>query len=120
MKEEVVVFRANEFLRTQARLRFPKDFPDGRVVKNLPCKAGDMGSIPGWGTKVPHAMWCREVGGREGCTGFVSHSQFFPETREGSLTQVVSGKASQSVKLSLKKQVEIFQGWRGCVLGRGH
>ena len=54
MKEEVVVFRANEFLRTQARLRFPKDFPDGRVVKNLPCKAGDMGSIPGWGTKVPH------------------------------------------------------------------
>ena len=54
MKEEVVVFRANEFLRTQARLRFPKDFPDGRVVKNLPCKAGDMGSIPGWGTKIPH------------------------------------------------------------------
>ena len=55
MKEEVVVFRANEFLRTQARLRFPKDFPDGPVVKNLPCKAGDMGSIPGWGTKIPHA-----------------------------------------------------------------
>ena len=25
----------------------PGDFPDGPVVKNLPCNAGDMGSIPG-------------------------------------------------------------------------
>ena len=32
-----------------------KDFPDGPVVKNLPCKAEDTGSIPGWGTKIPHA-----------------------------------------------------------------
>ena len=32
------------------------DFPDGPVVKNLPCKAGDVGSIPGWGTKIPHAL----------------------------------------------------------------
>ena len=55
MDEEVVVFRANEFLRTQAILRFPRDFPDGPVVKNPPCKAGNMGSIPSWGTKIPHA-----------------------------------------------------------------
>ena len=25
------------------------------MVKNLPCNAEDMGSIPGWGTKTPHA-----------------------------------------------------------------
>ena len=31
------------------------DFPGGAVVKNLPSNAGDMGSIPGWGTKIPHA-----------------------------------------------------------------
>ena len=31
------------------------DFPDGPVVKNLPCNAGDAGLIPGWGTKIPHA-----------------------------------------------------------------
>ena len=31
-------------------------FPGGSVVKNPPCNAGDMGSIPGWGTKIPHAM----------------------------------------------------------------
>ena len=26
------------------------------MVKNLPCNARDMGSIPGWGTKIPPAM----------------------------------------------------------------
>ena len=32
-----------------------KDLPGGPVVKNPPSNAGDMGSIPGWGTKMPHA-----------------------------------------------------------------
>ena len=32
-----------------------KDFPDGPVVKDPPANAGDMGSIPGQGTKIPHA-----------------------------------------------------------------
>ena len=32
-----------------------KDFPSGPVIKDLPSKAGDVGSIPGWGTKVPYA-----------------------------------------------------------------
>ena len=31
------------------------DFPGGPVVKNPPSNAGDVGSIPGWGTKIPHA-----------------------------------------------------------------
>ena len=26
------------------------------MVKNLPCHAGDTGSIPGQGTKIPYAM----------------------------------------------------------------
>ena len=26
------------------------------MVKNLPCSAGDTGSLPGRGTKIPHAM----------------------------------------------------------------
>ena len=30
-------------------------FPDGPVVKNPPCNAGDMGSMLGPGTKIPHA-----------------------------------------------------------------
>ena len=33
-----------------------KDFPGGPVVKNPPSKAGDTGSIPDRGTKIPHAV----------------------------------------------------------------
>ena len=32
-----------------------RDFPGGPEVKNPPSNAGDAGSIPGRGTKVPHA-----------------------------------------------------------------
>ena len=32
-----------------------RDFPGAPVAENLPCNAGDMGSIPGGGTKIPHA-----------------------------------------------------------------
>ena len=31
-------------------------FPGGPVVKNPPSNAGDTGSNPGRGTKIPHAM----------------------------------------------------------------
>ena len=34
----------------------PWDFPGGPVVGNLPCNTGDVGSTPGLGTKIPHAM----------------------------------------------------------------
>ena len=32
-----------------------RDFPGSPVVKNLPCNAGDIGSIPGQGAKILHA-----------------------------------------------------------------
>ena len=32
-----------------------RDFPGGPVVKKPPSNAGDAGSIPGRGTKIPHA-----------------------------------------------------------------
>ena len=32
------------------------DFPRGPATKNLSSNAGDAGSIPGWGTKIPHVM----------------------------------------------------------------
>ena len=44
-------------------LHFPKiqmlrfwDFSSSLVVKIPPCSAGDLGSIPGRGTKIPHAV----------------------------------------------------------------
>ena len=30
------------------------DFPGGPVVKHLPSSAGNLGSVPGRGTKIPH------------------------------------------------------------------
>ena len=32
------------------------DFPGGPVVKTSPSNAGGVGSISGWGAKVPHAL----------------------------------------------------------------
>ena len=32
------------------------DYTGGPVLKNPPCNAGDMGSNPGEGTKIPHAV----------------------------------------------------------------
>ena len=32
-----------------------QDFPGGPVVENPPSNAGDMGSIPGWGTQILQA-----------------------------------------------------------------
>ena len=31
------------------------DFPGGPVVENPPYNAGDIGLVPGQGTKIPHA-----------------------------------------------------------------
>ena len=41
---------------SQTKKMRTRDFPGGPVVKNLPSNAGDKGSIPGQGTKIPHAM----------------------------------------------------------------
>ena len=42
------------------------DFPGGPVVKNHTFTAGDVGSIPGRGTKILHDAWCsQEKKGKE-------------------------------------------------------
>ena len=38
------------------RLRSFKDFSGGPVVKTLPSNTGGVGSIPGWGAKITHAL----------------------------------------------------------------
>ena len=37
------------------KVQTSRDFPGGPVVKNPPSNAGDAGSIPGRGTKIPRA-----------------------------------------------------------------
>ena len=34
-----------------------RDFPGSLVIKTLPSKARSIGSVPGWGAKIPHASW---------------------------------------------------------------
>ena len=36
------------------------DFPESPVVKTPYFTAGDTGSIPGWGTKIPNAEQCNQ------------------------------------------------------------
>ena len=40
---------------TYVKVKTFRDVPGGPVVKNPPSSAGDVGSIPGWGTKIPRA-----------------------------------------------------------------
>ena len=44
------------FWRVFASRRTERDFPGGPVVRNLPSNAGDMGSTPGLGTKIPRGL----------------------------------------------------------------
>ena len=37
-----------------------RDFPGGPVVKTSPSNSGGVGSIPGWGTKIPRAFWLKK------------------------------------------------------------
>ena len=40
---------------TSIKKNIIRDFSGSPVVKNLPSSARDMGSVPGGGTKIPHA-----------------------------------------------------------------
>ena len=51
-----VVVRSCQFGRVKDKMWWGRDFPGGPVVKNPPSNAGDTGSIPGEGTKIPHAV----------------------------------------------------------------
>jgi len=43
----------------EGRLR---DFPGGSEVGTLPSNAGGVGSGPGWGSGIPHALWLKNQG----------------------------------------------------------
>ena len=45
--------QTNKKLKREQRRSY---FPPGPVVENLPSSAGDVGLIPGRGTKTPHTM----------------------------------------------------------------
>ena len=50
-------FRPEKFLRQGFKIwLFWGDVPGGPVVKTLPSNTGGVGSIPGQGPKIPHAL----------------------------------------------------------------
>jgi len=53
--EAALWFSPFNFPDLKLEIRLTGDFPSDPVVKNPLCNA-DMDSIPGWGTKIPHAM----------------------------------------------------------------
>ena len=48
------------FMESAFTLKASSDFPGGPVVKILPSNVGGTGSIPGQGTKIPHAARCSQ------------------------------------------------------------
>lgn len=56
-----------------------KDSPGGPAVRNPPCNAEDVGSTPGWGTRIPHPWMCathrsrHTVPGESACLNKTSH-----------------------------------------------
>ena len=36
------------------------DFPGGPKVKTLPSNAMGVALIPGWGARIPHALWSKK------------------------------------------------------------
>ena len=51
-----VTYRLNNNNNRYYAMKYYRDFLEGPVVKNLPCNAGDTGSIPSGGTKIPHVL----------------------------------------------------------------
>ena len=47
--------KTTEVKHSSCKDKAVRNFPGGPVVKNPSCNAGDTGSIPGRGTKIPHA-----------------------------------------------------------------
>ena len=50
----IVSFDEQKFKIIKSSYHILGDFLGGPVDKNLPCNSGDVSSIPGWGTKIPH------------------------------------------------------------------
>ena len=56
-----------------------RDFPRGPVVKNLPFNAGDVGSVPGEGTKILRATEQLSLG--TATAEPVCHNQCAPQAK---------------------------------------
>ena len=90
-----------------------ENFPGGPSVKNLPSNAGDVGWIPGWGTKISHASG--KLSPRTATTEPVCHNQrslcAAVQTQHSPLNQKTYDMASPSKHLHAKVE-EGNQPWQ--------
>ena len=56
------------------------EFPGGSVVKAPGFTAGGVGSIPGWGTKIPYTAWHGKKKKSEILGKLYLSEAFFPRT----------------------------------------
>ena len=63
------------------------DFPGGPVVKTSPSNAGGVGSIPGWGAKIPHALGPKNqnIEQKQYCNTFNKDSKNGPHQKKKNL-----------------------------------
>ena len=80
-----------------------RDFPGGPVVRNLPCNAGNVGSIPGWGTKIP-----RVVGATEPmCLNYRTRNK--TTTKDPTCHDQDSMQSDKQIKITPEKAIAIGQ-----------
>ena len=84
-----------------------RDFPGGPVVESLPSSAVDVGSIPGWRTKIPHASGqlspCTASREKPTCCNYWAHVlwSLHTTTREACTLQLErSPRAAMKTQLS--------------------
>ena len=75
-----------------------RDFSDGPVVKNLPCRAGDMGSVLGQGTKIPHASAAKPL-----CSQLLSPHALEPMRPNGRVCALQQTSSHDAVKTLLSR-----------------
>ena len=95
--------RANEKVLKKKKHTAIRDFPGGPVVRNLPCNAGNVGSIPGWGTKIP-----RVVGATEPmCLNYRTRNK--TTTKDPTCHDQDSMQSDKQIKITPEKAIAIGQ-----------
>ena len=95
-----------------ARFRYKRrqrDFPVGAVVKNPPGNAGDVGLIPGQGTKIPHAA--EQLGLHT--TGPGDSRAHVPQLDRPRATARIQHAATKTRRSQINKGPRWFSPWSG-------
>ena len=84
------------------------------MVKNLPCIAGDVGLIPGWETKLPHATE-QLLKPREPQLDSLQHKEGNHMTQPISQVQRLRPEAAKEINMKKKKKEKGYRIFLGHV-----